>query len=145
MEDRRRISGNPPYRGRENPRHPPSRRLLLVPGRGGVALEQADLDGEAEQLGAALEAELVTQALAVGLDGLHAHGQVVGSFLVRMPLRQQPEHLGLTPAERPGLPGSRRGGRDVPDLMGPRLFAGTREIYEGAAMVDGADRGQELD
>src|SRR6266550_683776 len=69
-----------------------------------LALEQTALDGEAEQLRAALEAELVTQALAVGLDGLHAHGQLVGGFLVRVPLRQQPEHLGLTPTQRPGVP-----------------------------------------
>src|SRR5437762_7525266 len=135
VEEGRRISGNPLHGGRENPRRPPSRRLLLVPGPGGVALEQAELDGEAEQLGAALEAELVTQALAVGLEGLHAHGQVVGSFLVRVPLRQQPEHLGLTPAEPLGLPRSRRVAEDLPDLMAPRLFAGTREIYEGAAVV----------
>src|SRR5438876_8557600 len=107
MEDRRRISGNPPYRGRENPRHPPSRRLLLVPGPGGGVLEQADLDGEAEQLGAALEAELVTQALTVLLDGLHAHGQTVGGFLVRVSLRQQLEHLGLTLAQRFGMSASR--------------------------------------
>jgi len=108
--------GEPTVRRSGKSPTPASRRLLLVPGPGGVALEQAELDGEAEQLGAALEAELVTQALSVGLDGLHAHGQVVGSFLVRVPLRQQPEHLGLTPAERPGLPGSRRVAGDVADL-----------------------------
>src|SRR4029077_8474506 len=45
---------------------------LLVCWPGGVALEETDFDGEPEQLGAAPEAELVTQALAVGLDGLHA-------------------------------------------------------------------------
>src|SRR2546429_5734386 len=107
---------------RGNPRHAALRRLL--------ALEQADLDGEPEQLGAALEAEFVTQALAVGLDGLHAYGQVVGGFLVRVSLRQQPEHLGLARAQRPGLPGSGRIAGNAPDLGARRRFARTREIDE---------------
>ena len=93
----------------------PARWVLLVRWPGGVDLEQAGLDGEAEQLGAGLEAELVTQALAVGLDRLHAYAQVVGGFLVRVPLRQQQEDLGLPPAQRFGL----RGAGDPTDLKAP--------------------------
>src|SRR5437762_13956720 len=74
--------------GGESPT-PSWRRRLGVPGPGGGVLEQADLDGEAEQLGAALEAELVTQALTVLLDGLHAHVQTVGGFLFRGSLCRQ--------------------------------------------------------
>src|SRR6185437_8827511 len=122
-----------------------SRRPLLVSWPGGVALEETDFDGEAEQLGAAPEAELVTQALAVGLHGLHAHGQVVGGLLVRVPLRQQAEHLGLPLAQHAGVSGSGRFAGAAPDLMASRLFPGTREIDEGAAVVDGADRRQQLD
>src|SRR4029077_3950817 len=35
--------------------------------------------------------------------------------------------------------------RDARDLVVPRLFTGTREIDEGAAVEDGTDRGQQLD
>src|ERR1043166_1213478 len=118
---------------------------LLVPWRDGAALEQAALDGETEQLGAGLQAELVTQAPAVGLNGLHAYSQLVGGFLVGVPLRQEPEHLGLTRAQWSGPPGSRRIAGDGPKLVATRRFPGTGEIHEGAAVVDGAYRGQQLD
>src|SRR6185295_1194963 len=90
------------YRGK----HPVLAGVGEMPGPWGrrrVALEQADVDGEAKQLGARLEAELVTQTLAVGLDRLHAHAQLVGGCAVRVPLSQQQEHLGLTRTQRLGL------------------------------------------
>src|ERR1041384_1324770 len=67
-----------------------SKRLLIVRWASGVGVEQTNLGGEAVQLGAALETELVTQVFAMGFDGLHTHTQVVGGFFIRVPLRQQP-------------------------------------------------------
>src|SRR3990170_1927953 len=141
------IGKTPPPGGtcRGIPDTPGKGRRLLVDWHSRVARQQATFEGEAEQLGAALEAELVTQAFAVGLDGLDPHGQLVGGFLVGVPLRQQPEHLTLPPAQRPGLPGLRRAAGEGSDLLAPRQCAGTREIHEGAAAVDGTDRGQQLD
>src|SRR2546427_254095 len=80
----------------------------LAPSRGrvdGGAVEDAGLDGEAIQLRSSLEAELLSQAGAVRLDGLHAHADSVRDLLIGMALRQQPQHFALAPAQVPRLLG----------------------------------------
>src|SRR4029079_13027754 len=65
-----------------------------------LAAEEAELDGEADEVGAAVEAELVAEAGAVGLHGLDAEREAVGNFTVRVAVGEQSQHLALARAQR---------------------------------------------
>src|SRR5688572_28074574 len=64
-----------------------------------VDIEDAGLGGEAIQLRTSLEAELLSQPGAVGLHRLDAQADPVGDLLIRMTLREQAQHVALSPAQ----------------------------------------------
>src|SRR5436190_17653359 len=64
-----------------------------------IGIEESRFDREPVQLGALLEAKLNPQPRTVGLHGFHAHADLIRDLLIRMPLRQQPEHLLLAPTQ----------------------------------------------
>src|SRR5690349_6370102 len=70
--------------------------------------EQALLEGEAEDLGARPQAELVAQPRAVRLDGLDAQREAVRDLAVGVALRDQHEDLALALAQEV-VAGPRRG------------------------------------
>src|SRR5690242_15627446 len=60
-----------------------------------AAVEHALVDGVADELRASGEAQLLHDVRAMRLGGSHRDVELGGDLLVRVPLRQEPEHLPL--------------------------------------------------
>src|SRR5690349_10965508 len=75
------------------------RRLGLSPKAPPLAVLELVLDRVAEQLGAALEVELLLDVFAVGLDRLDADEEAVGDLADGLALAQELEHLQLPVGE----------------------------------------------
>src|SRR5207245_6854777 len=105
------------------------------PGHAGVRLE---LDARAH-------AEVLRQAGAVGLDGLHADPQALGDLVVRVAPYEQREDLALPRAEELSRRAAEsRGGWWGVEREGRAEAVGATHVDEGAPAVHGVDGEKEL-